>query len=141
MTLHELIGNEITKIRKSESFSDFVKNTILVGVQTEPESVQKYRNFIRIRSKIRIKEVFPGSECFIVDISLNESTNPEEIDVTTVLNKIGELIKSNQFKFTDGYNNSTFDVENKIDERITEIEISIPERWVDETIYSAEITN
>lgn len=137
MKLNELISNEIDKIRKSEGFINFVKNTILVGVQTEPESVNRIKNLIRIRSKIRISGVFPGSEWFIIDISLDE-LGSGEIDATTVLDKIEELIKSNQFKFKDGYNNYTFNVENDIED-ILEIEISIPERWVEETIYSTDV--
>jgi len=138
MKLNELISNEIDKIRKGRNFINFVKETILVGVQTEPESIHKIKNLIRINSKIRINGVFPGSEEFIVDISLDELSSGE-IDTTTVLDKIEELILSNQFKFKDGYNNHTFNVENEIDKSISEIEISIPERWVEETIYSTEV--
>lgn len=137
MKLNELISNEIDKIRKGRNFIDFVKETILVGVETEPESVKRVKNLIRISSKIRIKDKFPGSEWFIVDISLDEPCG--EIDAITVLDKIEELIKSNQFKFKDGYNSHTFNVENEIDESISEIEITIPERWVEDTIYSTEV--
>ena len=138
MKLKEMIANEIDKIRKRKDFINFVKNTILVGVQTEPESINRIKNLIRISSKIRIKNVFPSSEWFIIDITLDELSSGE-IDATTVLDKIEELILSNQFKFKDGYNNYTFNVENEIDESISEIEISIPERWVEETIYSTEV--
>ena len=138
MKLNELISNEINKVRKGKNFIDFVKNTILVGVQTEPESIERVKNLIRINSKIRISGVFPSSEWFVIDITLDE-LGSGEIDTTTVLDKIEELILSNQFRFKDGYNSITFNVENEIDENISEIEISIPERWVEETIYSTEV--
>ena len=98
MKLKEMIANEIDKIRKRKDFINFVKNTILVGVQTEPESIERVKNLIRISSKIRISGVFPSSEWFVIDITLDE-LGSGEIDTTTVLDKIEELILSNQFRF------------------------------------------